>query len=457
MSDAKQLTLAAPVKTRTRLALCIALALAAQAARADDPFLRRTAAVRAVERVGPSVVNVTTESVVQGQPFQRFRGDPFFDRFFQDLFEPRLPRKAQSLGSGVVIDAAGHVLTNEHVVARADVIRVTLADGREFEAKLVGADPNNDLAVLQLQGHQNVPWTAPGGSGDMLVGEPVIAIGNPFGLSNSVTTGVVSALNRSLRTEDRVFNGFLQTDASINPGNSGGPLLNAEGELVGINTAIYQGAQGIGFAIPIDTAKRVVHELLTRGEVAPVWLGVDLQDLDARLVELMQLPPRLGGALVSQVREDGPAAGSGLARGDVITKVDGSALQSARDFYDFLGRTTPGQQLTLSLWRAGAEKSVRVTPREIPEAALRELGEARLGLSLKPHKGGGYEVTAVREGSGAARIGIQPGDLVLGINGRALDDPASLRRCVLDLQGRDRALVVVARGRGRYHVTLPLS
>jgi serine protease Do len=319
----------------------------------------------------------------------------------------------------------------------------------------VGADPNNDLAVLQLQEHENVPWTAPGRSSDVMVGEPVIAIGNPFGLSNSVTTGVVSALNRSLRTENRVFHGFLQTDASINPGNSGGPLLNAEGQLIGINTAIYQGAQGIGFAIPIDTAKRVVHELITRGEVAPVWLGVDLQDLDEEIARMLQLPPRLTGALVSRVREGGPAAGS-LARGDVITKVDGSALASARDFYDFLGRTTPGQELTLAVWREGKSLNVRVRPREISPEAVRELGEQRLGLALRKNPAGGYEVTSVRAGTGAAQIGIQPGDLVLGINGRALEDDAALRRAVLDLQGRDRALVVVARGRGRYHVTIPL-
>jgi S1-C subfamily serine protease len=239
---------------------------AASTAHAEDPFLRRTATVRAVEKVGPSVVNVTTRRVTRRRPFRAF-GDPFFDRFFQDFFETRTPESSQSLGSGVVIDPLGHVLTNEHVVSRAEAIRVTLADGRELDATLIGAEPNFDLAVLELVEPRDVPWTRPGGSADLLVGEPVIAIGNPFGLSNSVTTGVVSALNRSVRTEGRVYHGFLQTDASINPGNSGGPLLNAEGALIGINTAVYQGAQGIsGLARHRGAGSRRKHR---RADVPP--------------------------------------------------------------------------------------------------------------------------------------------------------------------------------------------
>jgi Do/DeqQ family serine protease len=434
----------------------VSLLWLASPAHADDPFLRRTATVQVVEKVGPSVVNVTTERAVRSGPFRPF-GDPFFDRFFRDFFESRVPETSQSLGSGVVIDAEGHVLTNEHVVSRADSIRVTLADGREFAATLIGAEPNVDLAVLELADAKRVPFTAPGSSADLLVGEPVIAIGNPFGLSNSVTTGVVSALNRSVRTEDRVYHGFLQTDASINPGNSGGPLLNAEGGLVGINTAVYQGAQGIGFAIPIDVAKRVVRELLTKGEVSPVWLGIDVQDLDGRIAEVMELPRRLSGALVSRVREDGPAAGSGVARGDVILRVDGAPLRSAREFYEHLERATSGQPLALTLWRAGAERSVSVAAEPIPEARIRELGEQLLGMRLAAAAEGGLRVESVRADSGAARIGIQAGDRILGVNGRGLADEAAWRRVILELRGRSHALVVVQRGRGRYHVTVPLS
>ncbi len=432
--------------------LCCAAAHAA----ADDPFLRRTATVRVVEMVGPAVVNVTTEQTRRGSPFRSF-GDPFFDRFFKDLFESRAPETSQSLGSGVVIDAAGHVLTNEHVVARADVIRVTLADGREFEANLIGAEPNFDLAVLELVAAKDVPYATPGRSSDLLVGEPVIAIGNPFGLSNSVTTGVVSALNRSVRTEDRVYHGFLQTDASINPGNSGGPLLNAEGSLIGINTAVYQGAQGIGFSIPIDIAQRVVSELLTKGEVSPVWLGIDVQDLDGRIAELMDLPRRLTGALVSRVREDGPAAGGEIARSDLIVRIDGSPVRSAREFYEHLERATSGQRLALGVWRAGTERSVSVTAKPIPEAEIDQLGEQLLGARLGVPGANGAPVEAVRAGSGAAEIGLQVGDRVLGINGRGLGSLAIWRRIALDLRGRSHALVVVQRGRGRYHVTIPLS
>ena len=423
-------------------------------ARADDPFLRRTATVRVVEKVGPAVVNITTQQVVRQRATRR--GDPF-DRFFRDFFEPRLPRTAQSLGSGVVIDAEGRVLTNEHVVAGADVIRVTLADGREFDASLVGADPNNDLAVLQLEGATDVPWVEPGSSEDLMVGEPVIAIGNPFGLSNSVTTGVVSALNRSIRNEDRVFHGFLQTDASINPGNSGGPLLNAEGELIGINSAIYQHAQGIGFAIPIDVAKRIVHELITRGAVAPVWLGLELQDLRPQLSEALGLPERLRGVLLAGVRSDGPARASGLRRGDVITAVEASKIRSARSFYEFLERTTAGEEIDIHVYRDGGEKIFRVRTAEIPAAEIDHLGERVLGMRLVQRPEGPFAAETVDEGSGAFARGLRSGDLILAINGRALDSPETLRRAVLDLRGRTQALVVVQRGRGRYHVNIPLS
>jgi serine protease Do len=446
-----------PRPARPIVGLALGLAVVALPAAAEDPFLRRTAAVRVVEQVGPSVVNITTTTVQSGAaPFQ-FGGGPMFDRFFRDFFEPHRQRQAQSLGSGVVIDDQGHVLTNEHVVSRAAQIRVTLADGREFDATLVGADANNDLAVLKLEGASDVPWTEPGTSADLMVGEPVIAIGNPFGLSNSDTTGVVSAINRSLRSDDRVFHGFLQTDASINPGNSGGPLLDATGELVGINTAIYQDAQGIGFAIPIDVTRRVIHELITKGEVAPVWLGLDLQDLDGRLVELMKLPDRLSGALVSRVRKGSGGASAGLRRGDIVLEVDDAPMHSARDYYDYLERSTVGQELRIELWRDGKTRTLAARTQEIPGEAITGLGEELLGLRLEPVEEGGYRVTSVQPGSGAANVGFEPGDHILGVNGLGLDGPEALKRAVLDLRGRHRALVVVVRGRGRYHVTVPLS
>jgi S1-C subfamily serine protease len=388
-----------PALRPAALAALAALLLAAPAA-ADDPFLRRTATVRAVEKVGPSVVNITTEQRVQGGPFQPSPGGPGLDWFFRDFFEPRFPSRTQSLGSGVVIDAGRHVLTNEHVVAAADRIRVTLADGRQFDARLVGADPNNDLAVLQLETGEPVPWTAPASSADVMVGEPVIAIGNPFGLSNSVTTGVLSAIDRSLRSEgERVFHGFLQTDASINPGNSGGPLLNAEGGLIGINTAIYNGAQGIGFAVPIDTAKRVVQELITHGAITPVWLGLDLQDLDAQLAEALRVPAEIGGALVSRVRPGAPGDAARVQRGDLVVAVDGRRVRGARDVYEILERATPDQELTLALVRRGEHLELRARAAPFPPERIPELAEQLLGLEIEPLAGGGYRGAAVRAGS----------------------------------------------------------
>jgi Do/DeqQ family serine protease len=438
--------------------LLVALLAPAAPAAAADPFLRRTAAVEAARKVGPAVVNVTTETEQrQGTPFSAFRGDPLFERFFRDFFDPGMPRASQSLGSGVIIDAAGHVLTNEHVVGRASRIQVSLSDGREFDALLVGADPNNDIAVLHVETEEKLPWVAPGSSADLLVGEPLIAIGNPFGLSNTVTTGVVSALDRSMRTEDRSFHGFIQTDASINPGNSGGPLLNAEGELVGINTAIYQGAEGIGFAIPIDVARRVVDQLLVHGEVAPVWLGVELQDLDPRLHEAMDLPRGTKGALVSGVAAGSPAARAGLRRGDLVLRVAGHAVATARDLYSIVEGLTPGQPFELEVLRDGEKLALAARAERASDEAVTDLAERLLGLALEPAGRGGFRVATVRPRSGAERAGFQPGDVVLGINGRALADADAFRRSVLDLQGRSRALVVVQRGTGRYHVTVPLS
>jgi serine protease Do len=443
-----------------RIALLAALLAlgAARPAAAGDPFLRHTAAVEVVQHVGPSVVNITTETEVrQASPFEGFRGDPLFQRFFQDFFDPGMPRTAQSLGSGVLIDKDGHVLTNEHVVGGANHIKVTLSDGRDFDATLVGADSNNDLAVLKIDGAEKLPWVTPGSSKDLLVGEPVIAIGNPFGLSNTVTTGVISALDRSIRSDERTFYGFIQTDASINPGNSGGPLLNAEGTLIGVNTAIYQGAQGIGFAIPIDVASRVVDQLLAHGTVAPVWLGLELQDLDPRLHEAMDLPRGTKGALVSGIAAGSPAAKAGVRRGDLVTRASGHAVETARDVFSIVEAATPGQEIELELLRDGQKRTLSAEAESISDQGVAALAERLLGLSLTAVQPGGFRVEAVRPRSGAESVGFKPGDLVLGINGRALADAEAFRRSVLDLQGRARALVVVQRGAGRYHVTVPLS
>jgi serine protease Do len=436
--------------------VALVLGMSASPALASDPFLRQNTTVRVVKEIGPSVVNITTERIVASRNAFPRGGNPFFDSFFRDFFEPRLPETVQSLGSGVLIDANRHILTNEHVVGHASRIRVSLADGTEFDATLIGADPNNDIAVLRVDTDKRLPWLKPGRSNDLMVGESVIAIGNPFGLSNTVTTGVISALNRSVRTDNFVYHGFLQTDASINPGNSGGPLVNAEGELIAINTAVYGGAQGIGFAIPIDTAKRVVDELIEHGEVAPVWLGLEFQDLDPGLAAAMELPADLRGTLANRVRKGSPAQRAKLRRGDVITRIDDRPIESARSFYEMLEISVAGQNLQIEFWRAGKLRTVRVELEELPLREVARFVDEMLGLDLQLLKGGGYTVDAVREGSGSARIGIARGDLVLAINGATLADDDSLRRSVLSLRGRSHALAVVQREGARYHVTIPM-
>ncbi|HPQ41721.1 MAG TPA: trypsin-like peptidase domain-containing protein, partial [bacterium] len=281
---------------------------------------RETPVVRAVRKVEAAVVNISTEKVVSVRDFNPFGNDWIFE-YFNPYRRPQRNVTRQSLGSGVIIDPEGIILTNEHVILPASKINVTLADGREFEAELVGAARRFDLALLKIETGESLPYLSPATSSDLMIGETVIAIGNPFGLSSTVTTGVLSAKNRTITFQDEetrrthTYYDFLQTDASINPGNSGGPLLNILGELVGINTAIYARAEGIGFAIPIDKAKRIIDDLLELGEVPRIWLGLQVQDLNDVLMRHLGID-RSEGVLVSEVRKDSPARIAGLMPGD---------------------------------------------------------------------------------------------------------------------------------------------
>src|SRR3954469_25702308 len=267
---------------------------------------RRTPLVSVVEKISPAVVNISAQSTVR-------EADPFFG-----IFGLGTERQAQSLGSGLIIDRNGIVVTNAHVIEGASRITVTLLDGRELEADLLGSDRDADIAVLKVKA-SGLPALPLGRSSDLMIGESVIAIGNPFGLSNTVTTGVLSAVGRTVPSErgERMFTDFLQTDASINPGNSGGPLVNILGDVIGINTAIVSGANGIGFAIPADRARRVVTDLLRFGELHPLWTGLRLVSIDPELARRNDLGV-VRGAYVFKVYPGSPAAQAGLAEGDVI-------------------------------------------------------------------------------------------------------------------------------------------
>src|SRR5881397_2836057 len=341
-------------KTAALLIAALALPAVAAAPGAESDPARRSLVVEAVEKASPAVVNVSTEQIVErhASPFP-FPQDPFFEEFFRDFVDPRPRRfKTTSLGSGVIVAADGTIMTNVHVVQRASRIQVTLIDQREFDAKLVGADADSDIAVLRVKAGGALPTVTLGTSTGVMIGETVIAIGNPFGLSHTVTTGVVSALDRSLRSEERTYADFIQTDASINPGNSGGPLLDIRGELIGINTAIYGKAQGIGFAIPIDRARRVMRDLVSYGEVRRPWLGLVVQDLTP---ELAQHFGTTKGVVVAEIEAESPAVSAGLTRGDVIVRVDGRDVHSREEFEQRIEAHGEGEHATLTLRRDGRD------------------------------------------------------------------------------------------------------
>ncbi len=398
------------------LAFVLAVATAAVAGAPETDPARRSRGVEAVERSSPAVVNISAEeTVVQQSPFAA-PSDPFFDQFFRDFYDARPRRSTRtSLGSGFIVDTDGTILTNSHVILRGAKVRVTLVDGREFDAKLVGADADSDLAVLRIQTGERLPTVTLGTSTDLLIGETVIAIGNPFGLSHTVTTGVVSAVGRSLHGEERTYTDFIQTDASINPGNSGGPLLDIRGEVIGINAAIYGKAQGIGFAIPIDRAKRVLKELVSYGEVKRTWIGVFTQDLTPDLAAHFGVKK---GVVVATVEPKSPAANAGLVRGDVIVKVDGHDVGSSDEFEGLVAAHQAGEDLDLTVSgdQDGTIRQVRVRVTAFPTADADALLWSLIGFAAEADQSG-LVVSKVRPGSPVARIGLRRGDRVIGLGG----------------------------------------
>jgi serine protease Do len=409
---------------------------------------RRTPIVEAVERIGPAVVNISAEKLVRER---RSSLDSFFG------FDAR-PRgyKTESLGSGVILDASGIVVTNDHVISGASRIWVTTADGRELEAKLEGADADNDLAVLTVEA-KNLRAVRIGTTSDLMIGETVIAIGNPFGLSNTVTTGIVSAVHRTVKGESgRNYSDFLQTDAAINPGNSGGALVNVLGELIGINTAIVGGANTIGFAIPIDRARRVVDELLHFGEVKSVWLGLRGTSVSFGAGRPLRPGARGQGLRVRSVYPNSPAARAGLAPGDVVVAIDGRAVEGRDDFDTALASTGTGHALAVSFRREGQERTALLTPERTPDDLGLEILRRELGVVMRDTKNGPM-VSAVTRGSPADGKGLDRGDLLLAVNNRKVSTVEELAKAVEAGFSRSSLVLSVFREPYLYNVTFGLE
>lgn len=442
-----------------------------------------------VEQASPAVVNISTR---QKMPDTAVAGSgqlnapdleglpPMFREFFERNIPqvPRNPgggrqREAQSLGSGFIISADGYVLTNNHVVADADEIIVRLSDRSELEAKLIGADPRSDVALLKVEG-KGLPTVKLGKSEDLKVGEWVLAIGSPFGFDHSVTAGIVSAKGRSLPNESYVP--FIQTDVAINPGNSGGPLFNLAGEVVGINSQIFTrsgGFMGLSFAIPMSVAMDVADQLKADGKVSRGWLGVVIQEVNKDLAESFGLE-KPAGALVAQVLEDGPAAKGGLLVGDVILSLDGQPIIMSADLPHLVGALKPGSTAELDVVRDGSRKKLQLSIGALPEDGETLAGSAapgverssnRLGvkvaeLTAEQKKSldlkGGVVISEVQDGP-AALIGLRPGDVVTHLNNQAIDSAKTFTEVAQALpKNRSVSMRVLRQGRASF-ITFKLA
>lgn len=414
------------------------------------------------KKTTPVVVNISTSSQ---RPARAGSNDPI-EEFFNRFFGETTPREnnLRSLGSGILITKDGEILTNYHVVRYADTIKVKLADQTEYEARLVGKDDRTDLALIKVRkSGGNLPFAKLGASAPLEVGDWVMAIGNPFGLEHTVTAGIVSAKGRVIGAGP--YDNFIQTDASINPGNSGGPLINAVGEVVGVNSAIFSqsgGNVGIGFAIPIDSAKKVIEQLRKNGRVVRGWLGVRAQDVTPAMAQsfgLSRSPAEM--AVVTEVTENSPAAESGVKTGDIIVEFNGKPVPKSHDFPGVIAETPPGQRISLKIVREKKEQTLAVKIGELPdendpnlqlEARDAELGlrvqritpdaTRRLGLTTAR----GVLVVEVQPGSPADLVGIEPADVIREVNQRAVNNVKEFERAARQGRRGDRILLLVQRG-----------
>ena len=456
-------------KNRILLTFSVALVVAVAAWPSAFGYAnsRETAVVVAVRQASPAVVNISSQYEIRknSNPFSGYGMDPMLEKFFREFFSPELERREQrtSLGSGVIIDGnRGFVLTNTHVVEKASLITVMLNDKREFEASLVGMDPDSDLAVLKITSDQPLPSIRMGNSDDILIGESVIAIGNPFGFSHTVTTGVVSAVKRSIKTAERIFHEFIQTDASINPGNSGGPLLNINGELIGINTAIYAEAQGIGFAIPINRARRIISDLITYGAVVDAWVGLTVHPMDANLAAYLGVQ-QAEGVIVTAVEPQSPASAAGFQEGDVVVIIDGMKISDLAAYHLKMNSVTPDQALTFEIIRKGNPVQVKLKTAVYPLDRALDLATERLGITVSELDPGirqrygirsqrGVLIVEMRRGSHLDRIGVRPGDIIRRIGELRVDTIAEFKTAVVKYRTRQSIVILIEREGILYHV-----
>ena len=438
--------------------LCVAGAGAASTALLEG---RPSSFAAIAKRTMPIVVNISTTSQRLARGGSTDPIEEFYHRFFGEA-QPR-ENNQRSLGSGILISKDGEILTNYHLVRNADTIKVKLADRSEYEARLVGKDDRTDLALIKIRrSGGNLPFARLGSSSQLDVGDWVMAIGNPFGLEHTVTAGIVSAKGRVIGAGP--YDNFIQTDASINPGNSGGPLINGLGEVVGVNTAMFSqtgGNIGIGFAIPIDLAKKIVDQLRKNGRVVRGWLGIRAQDVSPQLAASIGLTRTGEMAMVTEVAENSPAAEAGVKTGDVIFELNGKPVPKSHDLPAIVADTPPGQRLTLKIVRDKKEQAVAVKIGDLPdesdtsqlvEAKDPEMGlrvqritpEAARRLGLSSTKG--VLVVEVQPGSPADQVGLEPADVIREINQRPVNNVKDFERAVRQGRRADRTLLLVQRG-----------
>jgi serine protease Do len=419
----------------------------------------------------PAVVNINTTKKAQIQqmvpPGFGGQGNELFDDFFKRFFggQQNGPRESHSLGSGFVIDAQGHIVTNAHVIDGADEINVTLSDGSSHPATVIGADKKLDLALLKIEIDVSPPFVRLGDSDTLQVGEWVIAIGNPFGLEQTVTAGIISAKGRVIGAGP--YDDFIQTDASINPGNSGGPLFNTSGEVVGINTAIIARGQGIGFAIPVNVARLVIDQLKETGHVTRGWLGVSIQVVDENLAESLGLDAA-GGALITEVFSDSPAEKAGFMRQDVIVAFNGKSIDHVRDLPRIVAATPVGKKVTVTVIRNGKKIKLYAVVSKMDEeqetvATHLQKGKSTFGVSVSPltpdlaerndlENGQGVVVTSIDPESTAAEANLRQGDIILEINRKPIRSPKDFRKVLTEQQGK-KPLLLIKRGGQLYYTT----